>query len=148
MKPAYITCIKDEPDLIYYNLVYYYNIGIRNFYIMFNNSCEKTRAEVALFENTHQVKLTTFEDKRIGYYQPERFTMMSNAAYAKNCDWIIPVDADEIVRLVKHKKIQDYLKCFEPIDFGFIQCRWIIIIQETLPDLSKIISLIGNIENL
>lgn len=125
MRPAYITCIRNEESLIFHNLIYYYNIGIRDYYIMFNNSNNKTRGEVERFRlNKQDVKIKTFEDNRIAYKQPERFTMMSNEAYNDKCDWIIPVDADEIIVLIKHKTIQDYLSEFNKHEYGYINCRW------------------------
>lgn len=125
MKPAYITCIKNEEDLIYKNMLYYYNLGIRDYYIMFNNSNDETTSEVHKFEKDYNVSIIRFFDTDIAYRQPERFGMMSNAAYNNGCDWIIPVDSDEIMVLTRHNTIQEYLNCFEPTKPGYIQLRWI-----------------------
>ena len=43
MKIAYLTQIKNEEKLIYNNLLYHYNLGIRAFFVCFNNSNEETR---------------------------------------------------------------------------------------------------------
>jgi len=126
MRVAYITCIRNEERLIFNNLIYYYNIGIRDFYIMFNNSNGPTMEEIEKFRLLkNDVFIKTYEDKRIAYKQPERFTMMSNEAFNDGCNWILPVDADEIVVLRKHKNIQDYLSEFNKHEYGYINCRWI-----------------------
>jgi len=126
MKPAYITCIKDEEKLIFYNLIYYYNIGIRDFYIMYNNSNEATKKQVEKFDILKtDARVFYHHDSDIAYRQPDRFKMMSEQAFSNGCDWIIPIDADEIIKIKNYNTIQDYLSCFEPIDFGYINCRWI-----------------------
>jgi hypothetical protein len=125
VKPAYITCIKDEEDLIFDNLIYHYNLGIRYFFVMFNNSNSKTIYKVMKFnEIKKDAYVKVIYDNDIAYRQPERMKRMSEMAYSLGCDWIIPIDADEILIIRKYKTIQDYLKDFDCFDYGFVNCRW------------------------
>jgi len=125
MKVGYITCIKDEEVLIYAHLAYYYNIGVRDFYIMFNNSADGTEKEVDRFEQQANVHITRYYDSDIAYRQPERFTMMSDKAYNDGCTWILPVDADEIIKIPEGKTIQDCLRPHDRHEYGHIRLDWI-----------------------
>lgn len=126
MKVAYLTCIKDEEELIYYNLIYYYNVGIRDFYIMFNNSNQETINQVERFKKEKTDCRCHIEyDSDYAFRQPIRFTKLANFAYEEGCDWMISIDADEIVQLPKHTNIQDALLQYDNNEFGFIVCNWI-----------------------
>jgi len=125
MKPAYITCIKDEEDLIFYNLIYHYNIGIRDFYIIFNNSNSETRKQVNKFSILKfDANVYTENDNDIAYLQAIRLKRLADMAYNNGCDWIIPIDADEILKINIYKNIQEYLKNFNNHKYGYINCRW------------------------
>ena len=125
MKPAYITRIKNEEDLIYYNLLYHYNIGFRDFYVVFNDSNEATRELVHKFKAEKQVFLHVHENPGIAYQQPPMLNKMSQLAYENGCDWIIPVNADEIIHLTEHKTIQEFLEIYNDTDCGHVTCEWI-----------------------
>jgi len=126
MKIAYLTIIKDEEKLILHNLRYYYNIGIKDFYIMFNNSNDATKKKVEEFQGEKaDIFLKTYSDTSFEYLQPERFKMLSNDAYRNGCDWMLPVDADEIFVLKNNKTMAEFLRQFEPVDYGQINCKWI-----------------------
>ncbi len=57
INPAYLTAIKDDDDIIYDNLNYYYNIGIRDFFIMLHCSDEKTVNEIKRFESDKKTSI-------------------------------------------------------------------------------------------
>lgn len=126
MKIAYLTIIKDEQDLIYQNLTYHYNIGIRSFYVMFNNSNNETKAEVIKFtESKKDIYIKVYDDYEIAYRQPDRLKMMSEQAFKDGHTWIIPIDADEILKISKYKTIQEILQRYDHHPYGFIICSWI-----------------------
>lgn len=125
MKIAYVTCVKNEQDLIFPNLMYHLNMGCDSFYIMFNNSEDNTQKEVDRFENITKSKVIRFHDSNTAYLQPTRFTMMANQAYSDGHNWIVPVDADEIVRLKDGSTIKQFLSHFDAHPYGYINCRWI-----------------------
>lgn len=125
MKIAYITCIKNEEKLIYYNLMYYFNMGVDVFFVMFNNSEDKSKDEVTRFERDTRIKVNRLTDNNIAYMQPKRFTNMANQAFQQGCEWIIPVDADEIVRIQGNMPFKMFLEKFREHPAGYINCRWI-----------------------
>ena len=126
MKIAYVTCVKNEQDLIYPNLMYHKNMGVDSFYVMFNNSEDNTQDEVSRFEKDTGITVTRFHDNDTAYRQPTRFTMMSNRAYGEGATWIIPVDADEIVRTQDKSTFKEFLSRFDNrFSEGYINCRWL-----------------------
>jgi len=135
MKIALITCIKNEEDVIYNNLLYYYNMGIRNFYVMLNNSQDNTISELERFERNKNVKIRMFFDTKVEYLQPARFTMMANEAFRDGCTWIIPIDADEIFKInSNHKNFSSFFEQFDKQhQFGYINCEWIDYTPDKIP---------------
>jgi len=126
MKIAYITRIKHEEKLIFNNLIYYYNIGIRDFYIIHNLSNDETRQEVNRFETLKKdARIVRIEDYNTGYMQAEFFNQASEQAFRDGCNWILPIDADEILKIPNGLTIQE---CIQPHDrhkYGYIKCKWI-----------------------
>lgn len=126
MKIAYVTRIKNEERLIYFNLKYYYNIGIRNFYIIHNLSNDETRNLVNKFEQNHpDCIVNRIEDKNTKHMQNEFFNNVSDMAFNDGCKWIIPIDADEILKIPSGMTIQDCLKPHDKHEYGYIKCQWI-----------------------
>jgi len=124
MRPAYITSIKNEEKLIGFNLQYYYNIGIRNFYITFNCTTDNSVDVVREFERINPDAIVkTFIDSSPTYNLIERLNYMSDVAYVDGCNWIIPVDADEILKLYNYNLL-DALAPHNKHEYGYIVCRW------------------------
>lgn len=124
MRPAYLTSIKNEEKLIGYNLQYYYNIGIRDFYITFNCTEDKSKEIVNDFCKKHNdITVYEFHDNNPTYNLIERFNYMADLAYTHGCDWMIPVDADEILKLNTYNLIES-LEVHERHEYGYIVCRW------------------------
>jgi hypothetical protein len=125
MRVAYLTQIADEEKLIYNHLCYYYNIGVRDFFITFNNSNEETKNEVVRFINTHSnANVKTEIDNEIRYNQSEIFTSRCNEIYKSGVKWILPVDADEIIKIPDGLTIQDCFTHHDNNAYGYINCRW------------------------
>lgn len=122
---AYLTRIKDEPELIYWNLLYHYNIGIRNFYIMFNRSGNETRELVEKFVSEYSdIQYFPFEDNATAYMQREMFEKMANAALGNGHKWQIPVDADELL-VLKGITLEDFIKKYDIHEHGYIRLDFI-----------------------
>jgi hypothetical protein len=123
---AYLTRIKDEPDLIYWNMLYHYNIGIRNFYVMFNRSSQPTRTLVERFVARHKdIRYFPLEDPATAYMQREMFEQMANMALNNGHKWQIPVDADELLYL-KGITLKELIDRYDAqYDHGFIQLDFV-----------------------
>jgi hypothetical protein len=126
MKIAYITRIKDEERLIRYNLNYYYNLGIRAFFICLNNSNTETVAEVNRFKKEHpDIEYYEFIDKKTDYNHSNMFNIMSDDAYVRGYAWQVPVDADEILHIKCGRSLQDILRPYDRAKYGYVNLRWI-----------------------
>lgn len=124
-KIAYITRIKDEEQLMYNNLKYYYNMGIRNFYITFNNSNKETENIVNRFNDVHpESKLFIFFESNTEYNQIEQFNFMSTEAFKNGHTWHVPVDADELL-VLKNETLQELIKRHDVAEYGYINFRWV-----------------------
>lgn len=125
MKVAYLTRIKDEEDLIYYNLKYYYNLGVDGFFVTFNNSNKETIDLVEQFVKDHPDKeYHYFIDQSTSYNQSEMFDEMSNFAYNQGYKWQLPVDADEILFIKSGVKIKKFLKQYVCHEYGHLNLQW------------------------
>ncbi len=133
-KVAYLTRIKDEELLIPYQLLYYYNMGIRNFYITFNNSNAETKKAVNDFAlNKKGVKIFEFYEESEAYNQVEMFDEMSDLAYENGHVWQIPSDADEFL-VLKKESLEKLLKKYDTYDYGFIKFKWVDYMRTHLDD--------------
>jgi cellulose synthase/poly-beta-1,6-N-acetylglucosamine synthase-like glycosyltransferase len=98
MRIAYVTTIKDESDIILDHLNYYRILGVKDFYIIENNSNDNTLELVEQFKNENpRINVYIEVDKELGYYQWQRINKLANLAYEHGCDYIMPVDADEFL---------------------------------------------------
>ena len=126
MKIAYVTMVKDECDIIYYQLNYYKNIGFKDFYIIDNNSTDGTLDLIKRFISENpQLKTYLEVDTTIDYWQYIRINKLANMAHNDGCDWILPVDADELLfhnENFTNFNIYDFLN--NNIDGDYIKFHW------------------------
>jgi hypothetical protein len=114
IKPAYLLCIKDDDDIVYNNMLYYYNIGIRDYYIMLHCANEETVAQINLFSQKHPIaQVKTFIDNDYIYKKDIHFQNLSQNAYGDGCNWHIATDTDEILILRKDNTIHDFLQKYK-----------------------------------
>ncbi len=126
MKIAYVTMVKDENDIIYHQLNYYKNIGFKDFYIIDNGSTDGTLELINKFisENS-QLNFYLEIDKTIDYWQYTRINKLANLAYKNGCDWIMPVDADELLfnnETFTNFNIYDFLN--NNVNGDYIKFHW------------------------
>jgi hypothetical protein len=112
MKIAYLTCVHNEEDLIYYNLVYHYNLGIRRFFVGLHDSNEATRKQVKRFaKEVREAKCTFMDISGYDFDQAIVYTRMAMAVSDEGYEWVLPVDADELLVLAGESQIlEDYLQ--------------------------------------
>jgi glycosyltransferase involved in cell wall biosynthesis len=130
MRIAYVTTIKDESDIILDHLNYYRILGVKDFYIIENNSNDNTLELVEQFKNENpRINVYIEVDKELGYYQWQRINKLANLAYEHGCDYIMPVDADEF--LFKESGGETIQEIFQPdtsidcyyIPWWFFRCK-------------------------
>ena len=116
INPAYLTAIKDDDDIIYDNLNYYYNIGIRDFFIMLHCSDEKTVNEIKRFESDKKTSIHFLIDNDYTFKQELHFKQLSELAWSHGFNWHIASDSDELLVLRKHRTIQEFLSNYPDND--------------------------------
>jgi glycosyltransferase involved in cell wall biosynthesis len=95
---AYVTMVKNSERFIYYNLNYHKNIGINDFFICDNGSTDCTRELIRQFQSENpDARVIVLEDPTIGYYQSIRMTALAALAFDYGCNWILPIDDDELL---------------------------------------------------
>lgn len=119
---AATTLIKDEEDIIFYNLEHKFKQGIRIFGILNNNSTDNTLEEIERFKNTYKESIVeVFEDRKVGHYQGDKMTWISNFIFHKyEVKWILPFDADEILEIKNNRNISEILKSYNIEEPGVI----------------------------
>ncbi|MDD5125424.1 hypothetical protein, partial [Methylovulum sp.] len=66
---AYISMIKDEEDIIFYNLLWHYELGLRKFFLIDNLSTDKTLQRIKLFEKLFDdAEIFILHDPVIAHY--------------------------------------------------------------------------------
>ncbi|GAA0743934.1 glycosyltransferase family 2 protein [Ideonella azotifigens] len=97
---GYVTMVKDEQDILLFNLVWHYAMGVRRFFVIDNLSTDRTPALLQLFQQAFaDVTVLTLKDTVMAHFQGRK---VSGACwYLKSLwpelEWLILVDADEFV---------------------------------------------------
>jgi len=96
MKKVFVVMmVKDEIDIIGYNIEYLQTQDIDYFYIANNLSTDGTKE--LLFELSKKYgNMTIFDDNRFAYYQSDKMNNWCNNCFKMGADIVIPIDADEI----------------------------------------------------
>ena len=89
--------VKDESDIIEYQIAYYYNIGIRDFYIIDNNSTDGTYEILCDIGKRIKGNFVLISDKDVAYWQYQRINRLCQLAIQDGCTHVLPVDADELL---------------------------------------------------
>lgn len=97
MRIAYVSMVKDEADVIEYNIAYYYNIGIRDFYIIDNDSTDGTYEILCEIGKEIKTNFVLISDKQLAYWQYQRINRLAGIAIKDGCTHVLPVDADELL---------------------------------------------------
>lgn len=110
MKIAYISVVRDDTDVFKYNIRYYKNIGVKDFYIMLHLPSKK------LLSDTEDLKRELPEcnfffvvnNNEVHRYD-ENLKVLTDRAHKDGCTWMLPSDADELLILKKHLNIYDFI---------------------------------------
>lgn len=96
MRKVYvIMLVKNEADIIGYNIEYLQTQDIDHFYIANNLSTDKTKEKLLELSKKYN-NMTVFDDRQFSHEQGRKMNNWINECYQKGADIIIPIDADEI----------------------------------------------------
>lgn len=96
MKKVFVVMmVKDEIDIIGYNIEYLQTQDIDHFYIANNLSTDGTR-ELLIELSEKYGNMTVIDDNEFAYYQSDKMNFWCNNCFKMGADIVIPIDADEI----------------------------------------------------
>jgi hypothetical protein len=118
MKVCRILKLRDDEDIIQHNLAYYYNIGVKNTFIMFHLPSEELLQKVNEFaEKVPDCNIRFLYHDKEGagknVINEELLRVLTNRAQDEGFKWIVGSDADEFLILKKHKNINDFIKKYD-----------------------------------
>lgn len=91
-----ITMIKNEQDIIAWNVAHLLHQDIDGVLIADNMSTDKTPDILHSMELSYMGRVRVYQDKEVGYYQSEKMTNLARTARNLGADFIVPFDADEL----------------------------------------------------
>ncbi|HSI48194.1 MAG TPA: glycosyltransferase family 2 protein [Ideonella sp.] len=112
---GYVTMVKDEQDILLFNLVWHYAMGVRRFFVIDNLSTDRTPALLQHFQQAFtDATVLTLKDTVMAHFQGRK---VSGACwYLKSLwpelEWLILVDADEFV--CSDRPLRDLLAVVPP----------------------------------
>ena len=112
MKPAVLMMFRDEADILGECLEHWYDLGVRDFYLIDNRSGDTSYILADCFAQEHAADTRVFLDMECATDWPGRRVIneLKNRALADGCDWIFPADADEFLVLPDGRDtVQDWL---------------------------------------
>lgn len=96
MKKVFVVMmVKDEIDIIGYNIEYLQTQNIDHFYIANNLSTDGTK-ELLLELSEKYGNMTVIDDNEFAYYQSDKMNLWCNNCFKMGADIVVPIDADEI----------------------------------------------------
>jgi hypothetical protein len=124
MRIAYVSMVKDEADIIRYQLAYYYKIGIRDFYIIDNGSTDGTYEILCDIGNKIRANFVLISDKELAYWQYQRINRLCALAIQDGCTHVLPVDADELLFQEGNEKFNIYDLLTQNMDVDVMKFEW------------------------
>lgn len=126
MNIALVSVIHPQDnDVIEKMLAYYYNLGIRNFYLMLHKPDKILNNLIFNFEVNRDANIKTFFNEKDEHNHDEDVKVLTDACLKYNMNWIIGSDADELLVLKKHMTIQEFLHGYDNHLEIILHFKWI-----------------------
>jgi hypothetical protein len=126
MNIALVSVIHPQDnDIIDFMLVYYYNLGIRNYYLMLHKADRVLRDISFVFERDYDVRVSWYFNDKDEHNHDENVKVLTDIALRDGMDWIIGSDADELIVLKQHKNIENFLQEYNILETVVLHFKWI-----------------------
>ncbi len=126
MKPAFISVVRDDTDVLPWDIRYYYNIGIRDFILMLHLPSLQLLKTVDTIKQTFMdAKFDITETHEEEHRHDEDIRKLTDIARAQGCDWMLATDADEMIIINKHKTIFDLLAEYDNYQHVSLLFKWV-----------------------
>ena len=130
IKICRILKLRDDTDIIRNNLIYYYNIGIKDQFIMLHlptdelmgiiNNVQKELPDLNL-----RLLYWNKEGKGLSHINADYLKVLTDAAQSEGFKWIVGSDSDEFLILKQHKTIQDLIKEYDDSEIISLIFEWV-----------------------
>ena len=104
-----VMMVKDEADVIAYNIAHLFASGIDGMLVADNLSTDGTRALLGKLAR-RAPRCFVKSDDEVGYFQSRKMTALADAAYDLGAEWVLPLDADELLYATEDETLMDYLQ--------------------------------------
>jgi hypothetical protein len=124
INPAYITVIRDDEDISRNNIIYYYNLGIRNFFILLHKANRELIKEIDFAMSLKGSNFRIFSHNKDEHYHDKDCKILTDAAMDEGFSWIVGTDTDDLLVLRKHKTIQELLAEYDTEEYYSLLFEW------------------------
>jgi len=111
---ACLLPIRCDDDIVYDHLLYYYNLGVRNFFITVHCGNGEDEKEIERFKKDSGSHIKVIIDNNPAYRQRVQYLHMSEQA--KKFRWHIMSDTDELLVLKKYETLDQLLDKYKNHD--------------------------------
>lgn len=119
IKPVVIAVNRYDADITFDYIKHYYGLGVRAFYYTLHKAPPELLDVMELCKKTFSdAKFVIFRNESDLWEQEKITKELTDAAMSDGYEWIIGSDPDEILILLQHATIQDFLKDYENYDPG------------------------------
>ena len=126
MNIALITVVNPQDNDVFEDMLrYYYNLGIRNYYMMLHKADRILRDIAFVFERDYDVRVSWFFNEKDEHNHDEDVKVLTLAALADGMEWLIGSDADELLVLKNHKDIESFLIEYDNHDKAVLHFKWV-----------------------
>jgi hypothetical protein len=126
IKPAYISVIcPADNDVIKNNIIYYYNLGLRDFYLMLHKP-DKMLYEIvqSFLYFLPEANFKTTVNLSDEHWHDKDCKVLTDMALSDGFKWIIGSDADELLVLKQHKNIYDFIAEYDLLNSIDLRFSW------------------------
>jgi hypothetical protein len=127
VKIALCMVVRNDQDILKYNLIYHYNIGFRDFYIMLHKPTDEQFDNVVKIQNIFIDKGCNFyiqSHHRDEHRHEQDIKVLIDQAKESGFKWMCGIDADEIIRLQKHNTIQELIAEYDSHEAVELRFQW------------------------
>jgi len=129
-KIARILKLRGDEDIIEYNILHYYNIGIKDQFIMLHLPSKELLdilSDIQVkYKDLHlYIMFHDIEGKGKDVVNWELLKVLTDAAMSKGFKWIIGSDADEFLILKKYVTIQEFLQPYYEYESVSLLFEWV-----------------------
>lgn len=128
MKVACIMRLRDDTDIIRNLFIYYYNIGIKDFFIMLHFPTKELLTIIESIQKEIPINLRILwhnkEGKGLNPINEDYMKVLSDKALSEGFKWIVGTDSDEFLILRKHQTIQEFVSQFDNNEYVSLIFKW------------------------